>query len=92
MVRQWQEEFYEERYSESLLDQNPDFVKLAEAFGAEAFQVKDENKVRETLKSAFEHDGPALIDARIVKLDLVFPMVAPGKGNHEMIGVKPCEE
>lgn len=92
MVRQWQEKFYEERYSESLLDQNPNFVKLAEAFGAEAFQVKEESKVRETLRSAFEHDGPALIDARIVKLDLVFPMVAPGKGNHEMIGVKPCEE
>lgn len=92
MVRQWQEKFYEERYSQSLLSENPDFVKLSEGFGIKGMRVSKEEDVAETLKEAFDHDGPVLIDARVEKLDLVFPMVAPGKGNHEMIGVTPCEE
>lgn len=92
MVRQWQEKFYEERYSHSLLSENPDFIKLADGFGIKGMRISREEEVSETLEEAFNHDGPVLIDARVEKLDLVFPMVAPGKGNHEMIGVTPCEE
>lgn len=92
MVRQWQEKFYEERYSESLLSENPDFVKLADGFGIKGIRVSDEKDVPSVLKDAFDHDGPVLIDARVEKLDLVLPMVPSGKGNHEMIGVTPCEE
>lgn len=91
MVRQWQEKFYNERYSSSLLSANPDFVKLAEGFGIKGMRVKDENKVKECLEEAFNYDGPVLIDARVQKVDLVYPMVPAGRGNHEMIGVKSCD-
>lgn len=95
MVRQWQEIIYEERYSESLLTEgrNPDFVKLAESYGVKGLRVSDESKVKEILKEAFDFDGPVLIDARVTHKEKVFPMVPAGKGNDEMIGVKPpCEE
>lgn len=92
MVRQWQEKFYEERYSSSLLMCNPDFIKLAEGFGMKGIKVERENEVREVLEEAFKYDGPVLIDARVQKLDLVYPMVPAGRGNHEMIGVSACEE
>ncbi|WP_031548354.1 biosynthetic-type acetolactate synthase large subunit [Salinicoccus luteus] len=92
MVRQWQESFYEERYSASLLTENPDFIKLAEGFGVKGIRVSKETDVPSVIKEVFQHDGPVLVDARVQKLDKVYPMVAPGKGNHEMIGVKQCEE
>lgn len=91
MVRQWQEEFYDERYSHSLMMNNPDFITLAEGFGIKALRVSEEDKVQEVMEAAFSHNGPVVIDARVQKLDLVYPMVPAGKGNHEMIGVKPCD-
>ncbi|RLL46767.1 biosynthetic-type acetolactate synthase large subunit [Oceanobacillus piezotolerans] len=87
MVRQWQETFYEERYSESLLSENPDFVKLAESYGVKGMRVDKEAEVPAVLREAFSYDGPVLVDCRVVKRECVYPMVAPGKGNHEMIGV-----
>ena len=92
MVRQWQEDFYEERYSSSLMTENPDFIKLAEGFGVKAISVSKETDVPQVMKEVFDYDGPVLLDARVQKLDKVFPMVAPGKGNHEMVGVKRCKE
>ena len=92
MVRQWQEKFYEERYSESLMQTNPDFVKLGESFGVKSFRYTEEDEVSDELKAALSSDEPVLIDARVVKLDLVYPMVPAGKGNHEMIGVRKCSE
>ena len=92
MVRQWQEKFYEERYSESLMQTNPDFVKLGESFGVKSMRYTAEDQVSDELKEALESPEPVLIDARVVKLDLVYPMVPAGRGNHEMIGVKPCSE
>lgn len=92
MVRQWQEKFYEERYSSSLMTENPDFVKLAEGFGIKGIRVTSEAEVPAVMKEVFSHDGPVLVDARVQKLDKVFPMVAPGKGNHEMLGVRRCSE
>lgn len=92
MVRQWQEKFYEGRYSSSLMTENPDFIKLAEGFGIKGIRVSKEMDVPRVIKEVFQHDGPVLVDARVQKLDKVFPMVAPGKGNHEMIGVRRCEE
>ncbi|GGH71312.1 acetolactate synthase [Compostibacillus humi] len=86
MVRQWQEKFYEERYSESIL-QNPDFVKIAEGYGIKGYRVTKEEDVPALLEEVLYSDGPALIDCRVEKLECVYPMVAPGKGNHEMIGV-----
>ncbi|MFD1065914.1 biosynthetic-type acetolactate synthase large subunit [Oceanobacillus locisalsi] len=87
MVRQWQESFYEERYSHSLFSENPDFVKLAESYGVKGMRVADEDNVPEALDEAFSHDGPVVIDCRVDRDTCVYPMIAPGKGMHEMIGV-----
>lgn len=88
MVRQWQESFYEERYSESLFSENPDFVMLAESYGIRGLKVDREDDVVEMLRDIFTYDGPVVVDCRVVQLTSVYPMIAPGKGIHEMIGVK----
>lgn len=87
MVRQWQETFYEERYSESILDQNPDFVKLAESYGIRGERVTKEEELVEKLEDVFAYDGPVVLDCRVIKLENVYPMIAPGKGHNEMLGV-----
>src|SRR5690625_4149775 len=88
MVRQWQEKFYDKRYSESLLTQNPDFVKMAESFNIRGMIVSKEEDLPKVLEDAFTYDGPVLIDCRVIKEENVFPMVPPGQGIHQMIGVK----
>jgi len=88
MVRQWQELFYEERYSHSLIPQQPDFVKLAEAYGVKGYRATNEEEAQAVLKEAFRHNGPVLLDFRVAPKEKVYPMVAPGKGIHEMVGVK----
>ncbi|AEH46977.1 acetolactate synthase large subunit [Parageobacillus thermoglucosidasius] len=92
MVRQWQELFYEKRYSHSLIPTQPDFVKLAEAYNMPGFRAKTEAEAMEVLKKAFAIDGPVLLDFHVKADENVYPMVAPGKGIHEMVGVKPCGE
>jgi acetolactate synthase-1/2/3 large subunit len=90
MVRQWQELFYEHRYSASVLPQDcPDFVKLAEAYGWLGVRVGDPDKIDEALSAAFDHDGPALVDCRVSREENVFPMVAPGGSIDEMLGGLP---
>lgn len=89
MVRQWQEEFHGERYSSSLLTQNPDFLKIAEGYGIRSVLVDKEKDVPGVLEEVFAYDGPVLVDFRIHWKEKVFPMVAPGKGINEMVGVKP---
>ncbi|WP_373896281.1 biosynthetic-type acetolactate synthase large subunit [Virgibacillus natechei] len=86
MVRQWQESFYEERYSESIIN-NPDFVKLAESYGIRGMKVDNEDDVPEILEDIFAYEGPVVVDARVEPKECVYPMIAPGKGIHEMIGV-----
>lgn len=87
MVRQWQESFYGERYSESLLSENPDFVKLAESYGIRGERVTKEADVAELLRDVFSYDGPVVVDCRVERFTLVNPMVAAGTGLDEMIGV-----
>jgi acetolactate synthase I/II/III large subunit len=89
MVRQWQEIFYEERYSSSLINVQPDFEKLASAYGIQGYSVFTEDDALRILKETLSNDEPVLIDCRIHGFENVFPMIAPGKGIHEMIGVKP---
>lgn len=89
MVRQWQESFYEERYSYSTIPVQPDFVKLAESYGIKGCRATNNEELEQVLKSVFEDDGPAVVDCRVKRLGAVFPMVAPGAGLHEMMGVKP---
>ena len=62
MVRQWQESFYDERYSESLLDANPDFVKLAESYGIRGMKVEKDSEVEAALEEILSHDGPVVAD------------------------------
>ncbi len=89
MVRQWQEIFYEERYSESKFSARPDFVKLSEAYGIKGVRISSEEEAEEELKKVLSSKEPAVIDVRVAKSEKVFPMIAPGKGLHEMVGVKP---
>ncbi|MBM7691977.1 acetolactate synthase-1/2/3 large subunit [Peribacillus deserti] len=87
MVRQWQQTFYNERYSHSLLHSQPSFVKLAEAYGIRAFEIHTEQEAKEKMKEAFALNEPVLLDFRVEQGENVYPMVAPGKGLHEMEGV-----
>jgi acetolactate synthase-1/2/3 large subunit len=89
MVRQWQELQYDNRISESLLHTQPDFVKLAESYGIRGAKIDNQEDLVASLPELMAYDGPVLIDCRVLQKEKVFPMVAPGKGLHEMIGVKP---
>ncbi|MDE0021919.1 MAG: biosynthetic-type acetolactate synthase large subunit [Candidatus Poribacteria bacterium] len=86
MVRQWQELLYEERYSASDLHDNPDFAKVAEAFGVRGMTVKDPEELRPALEEAFAYDGPALLDVLVDETENVYPMVPAGAALDEMIG------
>ncbi|GGM19957.1 acetolactate synthase large subunit [Paraliobacillus quinghaiensis] len=89
MVRQWQEKFYEKRYSESVFSIQPDFVKLAEAYNIKGAKIDNQADLAKKLPELIAYDGPVLIDCRVLQQENVYPMIAPGKGIHEMIGVKP---
>ena len=78
MVRQWQTLYYGKRYSYTVLNDNVDYVKLAEAMGAKAFKVNTKEEFEPALREAIELNIPCLIDCRIEKDDKVLPMVSPG--------------
>ena len=78
MVRQWQTLFYGERYSNTVLDDMVDYVKLAEAMGAKAFRVTQKEEFEPALREAIALNVPCLIDCQIEKDDKVFPMMSPG--------------
>ena len=88
MVRQWQELFFNRRYSSTrLADANPDFVKVAEAYGAVGISVSAKEQVRPALESAMQvSDKPVLLDFRIDPEENVFPMVPSGRAIDQMIG------
>jgi acetolactate synthase I/II/III large subunit len=88
MVRQWQEIFYQERYSHSKIPSQPSFVKLADAYDIKAYQITSEAQAMEILEQVMRDDEPVLLDFRIAENENVYPMIAPGKGLHEMVGVK----
>ncbi|MDP4169484.1 MAG: acetolactate synthase large subunit [Bacillota bacterium] len=89
MVRQWQEEFYEGRYSESLIPVQPDFVKLADSYSIKGVKVDTQEELMRVLPEVLAYEGPVVMDCRVVANENVYPMIAPGKGLQEMIGVKP---
>jgi acetolactate synthase I/II/III large subunit len=89
MVRQWQELLHGNRISESILQTHPDFVKLAEAYHIRGLKIESQEELITKLPEVFAYDGPVLMDCRVLQQEKVFPMIAPGKGIHEMIGVKP---
>ena len=85
MVRQWQELLHQKRYSSTIL-KNPDFVKLADAYGIKGIRIENKDELAVKLNEALEYDGPVLVDAVVAWEENVWPMVPPGAGNHEMIG------
>ncbi|MEO5767454.1 MAG: biosynthetic-type acetolactate synthase large subunit, partial [Polyangia bacterium] len=90
MVRQWQELFFDNRLSGVDLEGNPDFVKLAAAYGIKGFRVRRLAEVDRVLKAAMDYnDGPCLIDAEVMKEDNVFPMIPAGAALRDMIIDKP---
>ena len=87
MVRQWQESFYEERYSASdMSNGEPDFIKLAEAFGVKGFLINGRDELENNFKAALKFQGPVLINVRVKRGENCYPMVPPGKSNSQMIG------
>ncbi|PWU69031.1 biosynthetic-type acetolactate synthase large subunit [Gracilibacillus dipsosauri] len=89
MVRQWQEAFYSERYSESIFNIQPDFVKLAESYNIKGMKLTTQEEFLNALPEIFDYEGPVVVDARVIQQENVFPMIPTGKGLNEMIGVKP---
>lgn len=85
MVRQWQEKFYDARYSHSYMEAMPNFVKLAEAYGASGFRVEKGKDLASTLQAALATPGPVLVDVVIPQSEGVFPMVPAGSAMHEML-------
>lgn len=86
MIRQWQELFFDDTQSGSDLEGNPDFVKLAEAYGAVGISIENPDEVKSKLKEAFAiNDRPVLINAEVAKTDNVFPMIPAGAPIKNMI-------
>ena len=86
MVRQWQELFYNRRYSATKLDGSPDFVKVAEAYGARGLRVTDPKELRGAIEEAIRTDGPVFLDVHVAPEENVFPMVPAGQAINRMIG------
>ena len=84
MVRQWQEFFYDRNYAATPL-LNPDFAKLAEAYGIRSMTISERSEVVPAVQSAREYDGPVLINFKVEQEDTVYPMVAAGAALHDMI-------
>ncbi|MEE8317274.1 MAG: biosynthetic-type acetolactate synthase large subunit, partial [Candidatus Omnitrophota bacterium] len=86
MVRQWQELFYKKRYSHTKLECCPDFVKLAEAYGAVGMRITKKDQVRKAIKDALKVKRPVLMDFQVEPEENVFPMVPAGQAINKMIG------
>lgn len=84
MVRQWQQLFFDRRYSSVEL-QNPDFVKIAEGFGVKGKTISDPTEVQDAVSEMLDYDGPYLLHVRVEKEENVFPMVPSGKGVGEIV-------
>ena len=88
MVRQWQQAFHGERYSSSNMEVGmPDFELLARAYGIKGMVVQDRSQLSEAVAAMLTHDGPVLMDVRVRRDENCYPMVAPGKSNHQMLGL-----
>jgi len=85
MVRQWQELLHGERYSHSWSEALPDFVKLAEAFGAKGILCKDPADLDDAIMEMLEHDGPVIFDCLVEKHENCFPMIPSGAPHNEML-------
>ena len=85
MVRQWQELFWRGRYSHTCMECQPDFVKLAEAYGALGLRATRPDELEEVLRVGLAAAGPAVIDIRVMREANVYPMIPPGGTVHDMM-------
>jgi acetolactate synthase I/II/III large subunit len=86
MVRQWQELFWDRRYSQVEMGASPDWVKLADAFGALGMRVTDKGDLVEAFKTALAADGPVLVDVHVTKDENCYPMIPAGQAARDMVG------
>ena len=88
MVRQWQEAFYEERYSSSNMQTGmPDIELLGKAYGMKGISVRDHSQLESAIAEMLAHDGPVVLEVHVKKDENCYPMVAPGKSNAQMVGL-----
>jgi len=88
MVRQWQESFYDERYSASNMSVGePDFISLSKAFGIEGIVISERENLIHELQKALANEGPVLVNVNVRKGENCYPMVPPGKSNAQMVGI-----
>jgi acetolactate synthase I/II/III large subunit len=86
MVRQWQELFWDRRYSSVKMGSSPDWVKLAEAFGARGMKIEDKSELVGGFKEALAADGPVLVDVRVTAEENCYPMIPAGQAARDMVG------
>ncbi len=86
MVRQWQELFWDKRYSHVDMGQWPDFVKVAEAYGATGMRLSDKTTLVDDVKQALATDGPVLVDVRVTREENTYPMIPAGQPARNMVG------
>jgi acetolactate synthase-1/2/3 large subunit len=86
MVRQWQELFWDKRYSQVDMGQWPDFVKLAEAYGGTGIRLQDKHTLVQDMKDAIATDGPVLVDVRVTREENTYPMIPAGQPARNMVG------
>jgi acetolactate synthase-1/2/3 large subunit len=86
MVRQWQELFWDKRYSHVDMGSYPDFVKLAEAYGATGLRLTDKTTLVEDMRQALAIEGPVVVDVRVTREENTYPMIAPGQPARDMVG------
>jgi acetolactate synthase I/II/III large subunit len=86
MVRQWQELFWDNRYSHVDMGNYPDFVKLAEAYGASGMRFTDKSTLVEDMRTALNTEGPVLVDVRVSREENVYPMIPAGQAARDMVG------
>ncbi len=86
MVRQWQELFWDRRYSSVDMGRFPDFVKLADAYGATGMRCTDKSTLVDDMREALETEGPVVVDVRVTAEENVYPMISPGQAARDMVG------
>jgi acetolactate synthase-1/2/3 large subunit len=86
MVRQWQELFWDHRYSHVDMGQFPDFVKLSEAYGATGLRFTDKHTLVDDIRAAIATPGPVVVDVRVTREENTYPMIAPGAAARDMVG------
>ncbi len=86
MVRQWQELFWDRRYSHVDMGPHPDFVKLAEAYGCTGLRLTDKTTLVQDMREALATDGPVVVDVRVTREENTYPMIAPGAAARDMVG------